>query len=104
MEKVEKGKKTKRTRDRKKNTPWYRRISIKGALVCTTLCSIVLGFFTCMAEVYTLSTVHNDIYETYVQPYLPEEYADGYYSIKIESISPDAVSYTHLTLPTTPYV
>lgn len=92
MEKVEKGKKTKRTRDRKKNTPWYRRISIKGALVCTTLCSIVLGFFTCMAEVYTLSTVHNDIYETYVQPYLPEEYADGYYSIKIESISPDGTT------------
>lgn len=88
MEKIKKEKKRKQILDKKKKSPWYRRISIKGALILTTLCSIVLGFAACMLEVYTLGTVHNDIYETYVAPYLPEDYVNGT-SFEIETVSPD---------------
>ena len=100
MEKVEKGKKQSEP-GIEKNTPWYRRISIKGRWSAPTLCSIVLGFSPVWQR-FTRSPPSNDIYETYVQPYLPEEYADGYYSIKIESISPDGTTRKWYSVPQTP--
>lgn len=84
MEKVKK--RAKKPREgRKKREPWRRRMSLKTALVLTTLACLLAGFSVCLLELYVLSTVHNDIYETYVMPYLPN---DGK-AIVLEFSSPD---------------
>lgn len=49
--------------------PWKERISLKGALLLTTIACVVMGIVCCMLEIYILSTVHLDIYESYVAPY-----------------------------------
>ena len=69
--------------------PWRRRLSLKGALVFTTVVCLLLGFSMCMLELYTISTVHRDIYETYVRPYYPDgiELEDG--SFQFQVVSPN---------------
>ncbi len=58
--------------EQKKKLPWKKRISLKGALVVTTLACVAAGFLLCTAEFFFLGSLHNWIYETYVTPYLPD--------------------------------
>lgn len=85
MEKVKHPKKAKK--DRPKKRSWRSRISLKGALILTTVVCLLAGFAACLLELYTLSTVHNDIYETYVRPYYPDNS-----SFQFEIVSPDGKS------------
>ncbi len=63
MKKKEKAKKKLRRRDR---------VSLRGALIFTTLICLIGGIAACVLELTYLNRLHNNIYDTYVHVYLPE--------------------------------
>lgn len=57
---------------KKQKKRWGKRLSLKGALVATTLACVIAGILTCGMEMALLSEASNTIYRWYVHPYLPE--------------------------------
>ncbi len=63
----------------KKKLRWRDRISLRGALILTTLVCLICGIAACMLEVSCLNRLNNSIYDTYVHVYLPESKEECYY-------------------------
>ena len=77
---------------------WWKRLSLKGALVCTTLLCTAVGFGLIYLETAVLSFMEDTLYSTYVSPY----FADETISEKntLYTVSPDGtLLYVESTMP-----
>lgn len=61
-----------RKKKEKSKRPWRQRLSLKGALIFTTILCVVNGFFACGLEITALENLRDDLYITYIKPYKPE--------------------------------
>lgn len=57
---------------KKEKRPWRQRLSLKGALIFTTILCVIGGFLACGLEVTALEEVRQNLYYTYVKPYYVE--------------------------------
>ncbi len=55
-----------------KRLPWRQRVSLRGALIFTTILCVVGGFAACTAEIMALEGVRSNLYRTYIEPYKVE--------------------------------
>lgn len=60
-------------KQKQKKARWWKRISLRGALVLTTLICLLGGLCACLVEVSLLSGLNTAIYQKYVSAYLPDE-------------------------------
>lgn len=65
---------------RQKKLPLRRRISLRGALIFTTLICLIGGISACLLELSLLNRWQNNIYDTYVRIHLPPETEHYFYT------------------------
>ncbi len=58
---------------------WRDKVSLRGALILTTLVCLIGGGSACLAELSLLNQLNNNIYDTYVHVYLPERKEQYFY-------------------------
>ena len=58
---------------------WRDKVSLRGALILTTLVCLIGGVSACLAELSLLNQLNNNIYDTYVHVYLPERKEQYFY-------------------------
>ncbi len=76
--------------------PWHRRLSLRWALVFTTLLCALAGFLLLALETAVLEEARDAIYYKYITPYYAEESATG----DLYAISPDGKTvYVEATMP-----
>ena len=76
--------------------PWHRRLSLRWALVFTTLLCALAGFLLLALETAVLEEARDAIYYKYITPYYAEESATG----DLYVISPDGKTvYVEATMP-----
>ena len=76
--------------------PWHRRLSLRWALVFTTLLCALAGFLLLALETAVLEEARDAIYYKYITPYYAEESATG----DLYVISPDGITvYVEATMP-----
>ena len=76
--------------------PWHRRLSLRWALVFTTLLCALAGFLLLALETAVLEEARYAIYYKYITPYYAEESATG----DLYVISPDGKTvYVEATMP-----
>lgn len=64
--------KIKKNCQKKEKRSWRQRLSLKGALIFTTILCVIGGFSTCVLEITALESLRNDLYITFIEPYKPE--------------------------------
>ena len=76
--------------------PWHRRLSLRWALVLTTLLCALAGFLLLALETAVLEEARDAIYYKYITPYYAEESATG----EFYTVSPDGRTlYVEATMP-----
>lgn len=79
-----------------KKTPWRQRVSLRWALVLTTVLCAVGAFLLIALESWGLEWARDTLYLKYITPYYADESETGEYY----SVSPDGtVLYVEATMP-----
>lgn len=58
---------------------WRDKVSLRGALILTTLVCLIGGISACLVELSLLNQLNNNIYDTYIHVYLPESKEQYFY-------------------------